>query len=89
MGIYYGRCFCYLWWIWIKLGGLEIYRVGGFGALKKKGCSLIKYECRETSDNTLFYSFNVINKEVDSVVLHSFGFSAEGSRFKSRPGPSE
>jgi hypothetical protein len=28
-------------------------------------------------------------KEVDGVVVHSLGFSAEGSGFESRPGPSE
>jgi hypothetical protein len=27
--------------------------------------------------------------EVDGVVVHSLGFSAEGSGFESRPGPSE
>jgi hypothetical protein len=28
-------------------------------------------------------------EEVDGVVVHSLGFSAEGSGFESRPGPSE
>jgi hypothetical protein len=30
-----------------------------------------------------------IIEEVDGVVVHSLGFSAEGSGFESRPGPSE
>ncbi len=31
----------------------------------------------------------IILEEVDGVVVHSLGFSAEGSGFESRPGPSE
>jgi hypothetical protein len=31
----------------------------------------------------------ITSEEVDGVVVHSLGFSAEGSGFESRPGPSE
>jgi hypothetical protein len=37
----------------------------------------------------LFLESTKDKEEVDGVVVHSLGFSAEGSGFESRPGPSD
>ncbi len=45
---------------------------------------------RETLENRHSHSNRDIKQEeVDGVVVHSLGFSAEGSGFESRPGSSE
>jgi hypothetical protein len=45
--------------------------------------------CEKKFENAFILHFYSNFEEVDGVVVHSLGFSAEGSGFESRPGPSE